>query len=102
MWLSVFTCCVFRSLDAEPTEHASRNMGSGRSQSRRQRPKQHILRPLSHHRSLGEVVVEAGESEALLSTTVDLALVDEIRSRIPVLADRRPACYSIEAECVNK
>ena len=42
----------------------------------------------------GEVVVEAGESEALLTATVDLALVDEIRSRIPVLADRRPECYA--------
>jgi predicted amidohydrolase len=41
----------------------------------------------------GEVVVEAGESEALLTTTIDLALVDDVRSRMPVLSDRRPVCY---------
>ena len=49
----------------------------------------------------GEVMVEAGESEALLTASIDLALVDEVRSRIPVLADRRPACYALAAQEVN-
>ncbi len=46
----------------------------------------------------GEVVVEAGESEALLTATIDLALADEVRSRMPVLSDRRPECYKIEVD----
>ena len=46
----------------------------------------------------GEVVVEAGESEALLTATIDLASVDELRSRTPVLSDRRPECYAIGSD----
>ncbi|TFE30058.1 carbon-nitrogen family hydrolase [Cohnella luojiensis] len=41
----------------------------------------------------GEVLAEAGEEEAILSAEVDLGLVDEVRGRIPVFADRRPAIY---------
>ncbi|RME83874.1 MAG: carbon-nitrogen family hydrolase [Caldilineae bacterium] len=41
----------------------------------------------------GEIVVEAGEQPLLLTAEIDLAQADEIRSRIPVFADRRPACY---------
>ncbi|MCD9021099.1 carbon-nitrogen family hydrolase [Cohnella silvisoli] len=41
----------------------------------------------------GEVVAEAGEEEAILSAEIDLALVDEVRGRIPVFADRRPTIY---------
>jgi len=44
----------------------------------------------------GEVVVEAGVSEALLTAKIDLALVEDVRSRMPVLSDRRPECYEIE------
>ena len=44
----------------------------------------------------GEIVVEAGETEVLLTATVDLALADEVRAQIPVLADRRPDCYRLE------
>jgi predicted amidohydrolase len=42
----------------------------------------------------GEVVLEAGEQEMLLTATIDLAQVDEVRAMIPVFADRRPALYS--------
>lgn len=41
----------------------------------------------------GEIVAEAGEEETILTADIDLALVDEVRGRIPVFADRRPALY---------
>ena len=50
----------------------------------------------------GETVVEADESEALLTASIDLALADEVRTRIPVLADRRPACYALETDGGNR
>lgn len=44
----------------------------------------------------GETVVEADEASAqLLTAAVDFALVDEVRRRIPALADRRPECYTL-------
>ncbi|NOX60714.1 MAG: carbon-nitrogen family hydrolase [Chloroflexi bacterium] len=43
----------------------------------------------------GETLVEAGETEILLTATIDLAQADEVRQRIPVLADRRPECYAM-------
>ena len=41
----------------------------------------------------GTVLVEGGAEEALLHTTLNLDLVDDARSRIPVWADRRPETY---------
>jgi predicted amidohydrolase len=41
----------------------------------------------------GESVIEGGESPMLLTATIDTAMVDEVRTRIPVFADRRPALY---------
>ncbi len=41
----------------------------------------------------GETVVEGDESENLLLAEIDLAHVAEIRTRIPVFADRRPEVY---------
>ncbi len=41
----------------------------------------------------GEAVIEGGSSEALLTAEIDLALVDEVRQRIPVFEDRRPDIY---------
>lgn len=41
----------------------------------------------------GEVIAEAPEEETILTADVDLALVDEVRGRIPVFADRRPGLY---------
>jgi predicted amidohydrolase len=41
----------------------------------------------------GETLVEAGETEALLTVTVDLAAIDGMRRRIPVFEDRRPDIY---------
>jgi predicted amidohydrolase len=41
----------------------------------------------------GETVIEGGEEEELLLATIDLALVDEVRRRIPIFEDRRPECY---------
>ena len=41
----------------------------------------------------GKVVVEAGESEQLLTVDIDLDEVDEVRAKIPVFEDRRPSVY---------
>lgn len=43
----------------------------------------------------GEAVVEGdAETESLLTAEIDLAKVEEVRSRIPVFQDRRPELYS--------
>ncbi|RKP57001.1 carbon-nitrogen family hydrolase [Cohnella endophytica] len=42
----------------------------------------------------GEVIAEALEEETILAADVDLGLVEEVRNRIPVFADRRPELYS--------
>ncbi|ALS27825.1 nitrilase [Paenibacillus sp. 32O-W] len=42
----------------------------------------------------GEIVAEAGEEETVLTADIDLALVDEVRARIPVFEDRRPSLYA--------
>lgn len=42
----------------------------------------------------GETVIEGGDTEMLLTATIDLAQVTAVRQRIPVFADRRPTLYS--------
>lgn len=41
----------------------------------------------------GEIVAEAGEEEGILTAELRMELVEEVRSRIPVFADRRPSLY---------
>ena len=41
----------------------------------------------------GKVVVEAGESPALLTVEIEMDLVGEVRRRIPVFEDRNPNTY---------
>ena len=41
----------------------------------------------------GEVIIEGDDQPRLLTATIDLALVDEVRQRIPVWEDRRPEMY---------
>jgi predicted amidohydrolase len=41
----------------------------------------------------GETLIEGGEAEMVLTATIDLGLVDTVRRRIPVFADRRPDVY---------
>lgn len=41
----------------------------------------------------GQVILEAGEEECLLSAEIDLAEVDRVRRQIPVFEDRRPDAY---------
>ncbi|OMF33802.1 carbon-nitrogen hydrolase [Paenibacillus sp. FSL H8-0548] len=41
----------------------------------------------------GETIAQAGEEETILYATIDLALVDAVRSKIPVFEDRRPSIY---------
>jgi omega-amidase len=43
----------------------------------------------------GELLVEGGDSPALLVAEVDLTEVEKARQRIPVLDDRRPECYQL-------
>ncbi len=49
----------------------------------------------------GETLIEGGESEMLLTTTIDLAHVDGARKRIPVFADRRPELYQLDKRAVQ-
>jgi len=42
----------------------------------------------------GEVLAEGDEEERIITATLDLAQVDEVRGRIPVFSDRRPELYS--------
>ena len=45
----------------------------------------------------GETALEASETgEELLTTTVDLGLIDQIRAKMHVLSDRRPDSYALE------
>jgi omega-amidase len=41
----------------------------------------------------GEVLAEGDESEQIIRANIDLQLVDEVRSRIPIFEDRRPTLY---------
>jgi len=41
----------------------------------------------------GEIIVEGDETERILTAELDLAAVDNVRSKIPVFADRRPELY---------
>lgn len=41
----------------------------------------------------GNIIAEAGEHEEMLTGSIELALVKEIRSQIPIFADRRPELY---------
>jgi predicted amidohydrolase len=41
----------------------------------------------------GERLVEGGTEEALLTARIDLALVGQVREKIPVLKDRQPDAY---------
>jgi predicted amidohydrolase len=40
-------------------------------------------------------VAEAGEAETLVTTTIDIQKVDEVRSKMQVLRDRRPELYEL-------
>lgn len=41
----------------------------------------------------GDIVAEGGEGEEIVTGSIDLSLVDQVRRRIPVFADRRPQLY---------
>lgn len=41
----------------------------------------------------GEMVVESGEDEMLVTAVIDIAKVAEVRAKIPVFEDRRPDVY---------
>lgn len=44
----------------------------------------------------GEIVAEGMQQEEIVTAEIDFALVDEVRKRIPIFQDRRPALYKIE------
>lgn len=41
----------------------------------------------------GEVIVEAGDSEEILSAEIEMDLVKEVRKQIPIFSDRKPEFY---------
>ncbi|WP_102346066.1 carbon-nitrogen family hydrolase [Bacillus sp. Marseille-P3661] len=41
----------------------------------------------------GKVIAEGGLDETILTTTIDISLVDEVRTRIPIFEDRRTDLY---------
>ncbi|WP_068785318.1 carbon-nitrogen family hydrolase [Paenibacillus phocaensis] len=41
----------------------------------------------------GDIVAEGGEAEEIVTASIDLTQVDQVRRRIPVFADRRPQLY---------
>lgn len=41
----------------------------------------------------GEILLEADEREGIHQVEIDLSLVDDVRKRIPIFADRRPDIY---------
>jgi predicted amidohydrolase len=43
----------------------------------------------------GDIIVEAGETEILLTATVETDLVTEVRQKIPIFNDRRPETYRL-------
>ncbi|MCB0209520.1 MAG: carbon-nitrogen family hydrolase [Anaerolineae bacterium] len=44
----------------------------------------------------GNAVVEAGETEILLTATIETDMVDTVRQKIPVFKDRRPDLYRLD------
>jgi len=44
----------------------------------------------------GEILVEGDEEEAVLTAVIDLDLVQNVRQKIPVFADRRPELYALK------
>ena len=41
----------------------------------------------------GDVIAEAGATEEILSSVIELDLVKDIRKQIPIFEDRRPDLY---------
>ncbi len=41
----------------------------------------------------GETCIEAGREAGLITTAIDLDLVDKVRTALPALKDRRPELY---------
>jgi len=41
----------------------------------------------------GDLVCEGGESETMLTVKINTDQVDEVRAKMPVIADRRPGAY---------
>ena len=42
----------------------------------------------------GEILVQGDDRETLLVAQIDLAMVDDVRSRVPVFKDRRADVYA--------
>lgn len=46
----------------------------------------------------GNVLIEAGDQAELITATLDLDLIEEVRRFLPIFADRRPEVYGFEPE----
>ena len=42
----------------------------------------------------GEMLVEGGACETLLTVTINLSVIEQVRAKIPVFSDRNPAAYT--------
>jgi predicted amidohydrolase len=43
----------------------------------------------------GNAIVEGGETEILLTATIETDMVAEVRQKIPIFKDRRPELYKL-------
>ena len=50
----------------------------------------------------GATLIEGDDTPAILTTTLDLSLVENVRERIPVFADRRPELYKLDASPASR
>lgn len=41
----------------------------------------------------GEMLIEGGGCETLLTISIDLGIIDQVRARMPIFSDRNPAAY---------
>jgi predicted amidohydrolase len=46
----------------------------------------------------GEIIAEGGEQEEIISASLQMSDVKQVRNKIPVFDDRRPEIYSIKAK----
>ena len=52
-----------------------------------------LLRPFHHHRSMGNVIAEGNDEEGIITGSIELSEVKEIRDMIHMFRDRRPESY---------
>ena len=54
----------------------------------------YTLWTLLDHNPQGNIMAEAGETEEIITTTLDFALLPDVRKQLPLLKNRRPELYA--------